>query len=132
MKESTHNLSLTDSSILDTVTEYIDGHLSERLSVDVLAKLACMSATKLKYCFKPHTGKTVYNYITDMRISRAEKLLAEMDLPIAEIAKQVGYTKPSAFTSVFKAHKGMLPKEYRSVQRMLQKDKLKPRSDNSR
>lgn len=64
--------------------------------------------------FKNSTGKTIIEYITDLRLSYAEKLLSDTDLSIITIASNVGYDTPSFFTQKFKKKYGVTPIKYRS------------------
>jgi AraC-like DNA-binding protein len=72
-----------------------------------------MSASKLKYAFKAVSGMTIHHYVTAVRVREAKRLLAETDMPIAQVAAQTGYKKPGAFTAVFKQHTGSKPIDYR-------------------
>jgi transcriptional regulator GlxA family with amidase domain len=76
--------------------------------------MACMSATKFKCCFREAYGMTAFEYVRDVRVAEAIKLLEVKELPVAAIAKTVGYHKPRAFTKVFKDHTALLPKQYRN------------------
>lgn len=109
----------TDRAILQSLASYIGDHYADDLSIEMLAKIACMGTTKLKRCFKAHFNCTVADYITQVRIDKAEHLLAYTDLPVGEVAKAVGYTAAGHFASLFHKAKGVLPLEYRK--RMLER-----------
>ena len=106
---------MSDSECIASIKSYIDNHYHMALTIDCLAKLACMSPSKLKYCFKKDTGRTIYGYLTDVRMHCAECLLASTDLCIAHIAERVGYKKSGAFAAAFKKRTGRLPKKARHI-----------------
>ena len=78
-----------------------------------LARLAKMSVSKLKYCFKEVTGCSVSEYTSALRMSQAKQLLQTTDLPIGEIAEMTGYKHGRSFTSAFRRAAGVSPREYR-------------------
>ena len=104
---------MNDSESIASIKAYIDSHYDSAITIGQLARLACMSPGKLKYCFKAELGHTVYGYLTDVRMRCAEGLLANTDLGIAHIAERVGYKKPGAFAAAFRKRTGRLPKDVR-------------------
>ena len=97
------------------VVSYIHDHLANNLSIEILATIACLSATQLKKNFKSQTAQTVTEYITTLRMQKAEALLLHTDAPIAIIAEQVGYTDVSAFSRRFSAYFGIPPSKLKHV-----------------
>lgn len=108
-------ISETDLAMLNSLAAYIGDHYADNLSIEMLAKIACMGTTKLKRCFKDYFGCTIADYIQHVRIDHAEHLLAYTDLPVGEIAKAVGYTAAGHFAELFHSAKGTLPLEYRRM-----------------
>ena len=106
---------MSDSESIASVKAYIDNRYNAGITIEQLAKHACMSPSKLKYCFKANIGQTVYEYLTDVRIRCAEYLLADTDLCVAHIAERVGYKKPGAFAAAFRKRTGRLPKDARKL-----------------
>lgn len=106
-----------DQAMLQTLSAYIGDHYADSLSIEMLAKIACMGTTKLKRCFKIYFDCTVADYIQQVRIDQAEHLLAYTDLPVGEVAKAVGYTAAGHFAELFRSAKGILPLEYRKSMR---------------
>lgn len=102
-----------DRRQLKLVEEYISSQLHMNITLPKLAAIACMSVSKLKYCFKALYGCTVSEYILAARLTQAKKLLENRDLSIAAVASMVGYQNTAAFTRRFKQQSGMLPKEFR-------------------
>ena len=108
-----------DRIILQSLAAYIGDHYADELSIEMLSRIACMGTTKLKRCFKAHFQCTVADYIQQVRMDKAEHLLAYTDLPVGEVAKAVGYTAAGHFAELFRRYKGTLPLEYRK--RMLER-----------
>lgn len=108
-------LSPDDMQNLDTVKSYISDHFAFELPVGQLAKMACMSQSKLRYCFKNCCGCTITEYIQNKRIAQAEYMLLRTDLQINQIAKSVGYNNAGRFAGLFQRSTGLLPEEYRHL-----------------
>lgn len=111
----TKKISQQDLESLASITAYIDKHLAFELPLEVLAKLACMGTTKLKYTFKEVYKSTISEYILKKRMFHAENLLTNTDLNIKEIAQIIGYKKASSFAKTFRENVGLLPTEYRKL-----------------
>ena len=79
-----------------------------------------VSETSLKNYFRGVYGKNISDYLRDLRMYTAEKLLIDTKMPISEIASQVGYTKQGKFAEVFRQRFQMNPLEYRRS-KMLEK-----------
>lgn len=110
-----HNISQQDMLLINSVTAYINDHFSSKLSLEQLARIACMGTTKLKKVFKQVHGCTISEYIQQRRMSHAESLLATTDLTIEQISTSIGFSNPGGFADVFRKSTGLLPKEYRSM-----------------
>ena len=100
---------------LNSVASYIDDHFAAHLSLDTLAKIACMSGTKLKYTFKEAYKSTISEYILNKRLAQAEYLLVNTDLSISQVAQAVGYKKSGNFSDAFHKNTGLLPYAYRKA-----------------
>jgi AraC-like DNA-binding protein len=100
---------------LKSVASYIDDHFAAHLSIDTLSRIACMSATKLKYTFKEAYKSTISEYILNKRLAQAEYLLVHTDLSISQIAQAVGYKKSGNFSDAFHKNTGLLPLAYRKA-----------------
>lgn len=107
-----------ESKGLETVTRllaYIDSHLSEELSLERLAAEAHFSTFYLSHLFKQYTGTTLTQYVISKRIDMA-RILLHGDLPITQIAQEVGFRNYNHFYRTFKALTGVGPAEYRTAQ----------------
>ena len=115
--KNAHPLSKEDIAGLRDVISYIADHYTYDIPLERLASIACMSASKLKTCFKRHTGCTVTEYIQGRRMSQAEHMLIDTDFTMGQIAQMIGYSTSSRFAELFKKNTGILPIEYRKIAR---------------
>lgn len=104
-----------DREQLQSLALYIGDHYADELTIEKLARIACMGTTKLKRCFRLYFDCTIADYIQKVRIDQAEHLLAYTDLPVSEVAKAVGYTAAGHFADLFCRLKGTLPMQYRQM-----------------
>jgi AraC family transcriptional regulator len=95
------------------VTEYIESHLSEDLSLTQLADIAQISPFYLSRTFKQAMGITLHQYIIGRRIERAKLLLSEEHWSILDICYQLGFQSQSHFTTLFRKYVAMTPHQYR-------------------
>lgn len=96
--------------------EYIDRQLSSPdLSLQDVADQAGMSASSFSRAFKENVGKSFKEYVDDLRLLRARQLLSDSNLPIEQIALQVGYENITSFYRFFKKYVGIAPGEYRNA-----------------
>jgi two-component system response regulator YesN len=100
--------------IVDEVCSYIQKHYGQVISIDMLAELIYLSPNYLRAIFKDITGKTLLEYVTQVRMDHACIMLQETNLRIHEIAKRVGYESPSYFGAVFFKRTGLTPNQYRT------------------
>jgi AraC family transcriptional regulator len=98
---------------LTTVIEYIRDNPGDELSLSELARLAALSQFHFCREFKRSTGKTVHEYVLDVRIERAKHLLAFSDLSIPEIAYRSGVPNVIHFSTVFRKIVGVSPAVFR-------------------
>ena len=92
--------------------------LKQHIPVKQIAIQFGVSETSLKNYFRGVYGKNVSDYLHDLRMSTAERLLTETRLPISEIASQIGYTKQGKFAEVFRQQFHMNPLEYRRAKNL--------------
>jgi AraC-like DNA-binding protein len=101
------------SDRLIEVLNYMKDNLQEQISLQQIAAVACMTESSFCRFFKNRVKKTFSEYLIDLRISHASKLLIELDKPIADIAQLCGFISHSHFCKVFRAHLGKSPNQYR-------------------
>lgn len=97
-----------DSRIVNAM-RYIQENLQEILTINLVAEVACLSTTQLKFLFKKQTGVTVNSYISKLRMEKAQALLRHTDFPVQLVGDMVGYPELSAFSRKFSQYFGFPP-----------------------
>ena len=92
---------------------YIFSHLSEPLTLDELAKEACMSRSYYCIMFKTLNGISVWDYITNQRITLAQYYLENSSNSVLQISGNCGFNSITNFNRAFKKLTGRTPMEYR-------------------
>ncbi|MBW8183317.1 AraC family transcriptional regulator [Shewanella nanhaiensis] len=110
----------TDSGIdkLDRVIEYIYGNFDRGLYADELAAIAHMSTNHFHRFFKKRTERTLTEFINQLRIGKACKLLINSNHPISVISDQCGFNNISNFNRQFLSIKGSTPSRFRKSLRL--------------
>ena len=102
-----------DIGRLQKVKEYIAAHYAEECRLDDIAESVGMTPSAFCRFFRQHTGRTLTEYIIDIRLGNAARLLVDSSLTIAEISYNCGFNNLSNFNRTFKAHKGYTPRDFR-------------------
>jgi AraC family transcriptional regulator len=95
--------------------EYIQEHLEENLSLEVIAQVVGMSRYHFIRCFKQAIGISPYQYLIQQRIDRAKHLLEKSQSPLSEIASACGFSNQSHFATCFKQQTGATPRYFRQT-----------------
>jgi len=99
------------NSIVERAKKMVDRNFS--LSLQEVAEQLEVSSFWLSHLFKKEEGNNFIDYLTDVRMEEAKRLLRESNLKIYEIAEAVGYKDLQHFGKVFKRKTGLKPKEYK-------------------
>lgn len=91
---------------------YINNHLEEDLSYEQVAEYVCMSPRHFSRRFRDEMGKTFTEYIVQLRVERAMKLLDEGKVLVDDIGATVGYRDDKYFQQIFKKYTGCTVREY--------------------
>ena len=116
MAHATNDLGSLRVSEMETIKElstFIDNHIDIKLSLDFLKSKTGLSPTKLQEGFKLMHGKTVNDYIKNIRLKVAEHLIKTTDLNISEVVYSIGLSSRSYFSRIFLEHYKMCPKDYK-------------------
>ncbi|WP_158606907.1 AraC family transcriptional regulator [Paenibacillus ginsengarvi] len=101
-------------SLIRPALNYIEEHIAEPVSVDVLCKASNVSPNYLSRLFKEVVGVTITRYLTSTRIHLAKRMLAGRELTVTEIAERSGFCNIHYFGKKFKEETGFSPSEFRS------------------
>ncbi len=99
------------------VRSYALRHISRRISTGELAEYLGLNRTYLCKRFREETGQSVADFITDLRLNEAKRLLAASKKPLGEIAESLGFSSQSHFQNVFKKQLGVTPAQWRETNR---------------
>lgn len=107
----TNYLNYKDVNRFAAIITYIKNNIREKISVDVLAKLAYMSKSNFFRAFKQEFGISPNHFILQERIVKAKSLL-QHQLPVSEAAFQTGFSDANYFIKAFKDMEGITPKHF--------------------
>lgn len=102
-----------DSRRILKVKNFISKNYMDELRLPELASLAGMSSSAFSRFFKLHTGRNISEYIIDLRLGYAARMLVDTDKSISEIGFDCGFNNLSNFNRIFKKKKGCSPSEFR-------------------
>ena len=102
------------NQIVDRAMQYILEHYSENITLDKLSEQVYVNPMYLSRLFKEKAGVSYIEYLTEVRIENAKRLLSDLSLRIYDIVEMVGYDSRKHFGKIFKEHTGLSPKEYRN------------------
>lgn len=92
---------------------YIKDNYKKDLNMAVVSNHISMNYSLFSYVFKQYTGCNFVNYLKQIRVDEAKRLLATTDMKIADISRAIGYDNDKHFMKIFKGQCGVSPTEYR-------------------
>jgi AraC family transcriptional regulator len=98
---------------LERGREFIHGHADGPLSLDAVAKTACLSPYHFHRVFTQVFEKTPHAYVTQVRLARAHSLICS-GMPVTQACVDVGFSSTTSFTRLFRAQYGTVPSKIRS------------------
>ena len=105
------------ASLAESVRVYLQENYDRQVDLSALAESLAVSAPYLSKLFHEQMGTSPMRYLTDLRMSRARKLLTDSGLTVREIAVRVGYPDPFHFSRSFKNAVGVSPVQFREQSR---------------
>lgn len=94
--------------------EFLHQNYDRTIQVKDIASAVNLHPGYLHRIFKTYTGRTITDYLNVLRMEKARMLLAQSDIPVAEIADYVGVSSRQYFHLLFKKYSGLTPVEYRN------------------
>lgn len=104
-----------ESRRVQKVKQFINDHYTEPLRLDELARLVGMTPTSFSRFFKIRTGKSLSDYVLDIRLGFAARSLVDTTRNVSEICFECGFNNLSNFNRIFKSRRGVTPKEFRAM-----------------
>lgn len=108
----TKSRELSSNRVIKTTQEYIEQNLHRNITLEDICKLVYLNPQYFSRFFRKETGMTFVEYLTQRRMERAKVLLKEEGLPVAVVAKKVGFADANYFSRVFCKVEGVPPSEY--------------------
>ena len=100
---------------MSQVTDYIEAHYAEPLTLDGLSKIGSRSKCTLIRMFRRAYNCTPIGYLLELRLERAAELLRDTELTVTEVAMRCGFCDSNYFTKLFSRKYRMPPREYRQA-----------------
>lgn len=100
---------------IQTMLAFIQQNYREKLSLEDIARSACVSKSECLRCFRTSIQRTPFEYLLDYRLECAERLLRTTDTPVLDIALKCGFSNGAYFGKMFKEARGIPPGLYRKV-----------------
>lgn len=99
---------------LSLALDWLHSYYEQELSLDQLAAVAMMSKYHFLRAFQACWGQTPYQYLLNLRLQKAQKLLSQTQLPVTWIAHNTGFKDSNSFARSFKQKTGLSPQAYRA------------------
>ena len=91
------------------ITNYIEAHITERLSLDIISREVNLSREYTCAIFKKETGKTLINYINERKMLLAKELIQNREMSLSSISVYLGYDNYNYFSRLFRKHFDVTP-----------------------
>ncbi len=107
------NRNIKNVDIIRKTREFIRANYKKKMKLIDISKAIYLSPYYLSHIFKKETGSTLFEYLTEVRIEEAKRLLENTSLNTTRISFEVGYGDQSYFSKVFKKLEGISPSDYK-------------------
>jgi AraC-like DNA-binding protein len=104
---------------LQHLTTWVEQHLDQPISLDQLAAAARCSRSTVQRMTREHLKQSALGWVTQLKLARAKRLLISTHMPVADIARQVGFGDPYYFSRLFRSKTGESPRQCRRRGRFL-------------
>ena len=106
-------------SSFEEILLYIDSHLSDQLSLQLISDTFFINKNYICNLFQKHLHCTFSSYLTDKRIKLAQQLLSSTQLPLQAVSREIGFNDEFYFSKVFKKNCGVSPGLYRKLHQQI-------------
>ncbi len=102
---------------LHRARDFIAASFAEKITLEQVARVACLSPNHLLRTFKQLFRQTPHQYLTERRLRHTEQLLIQTDAPVTDICLTVGFESLGSFSTLFRRHTGLSPDNFRRQKR---------------
>jgi YesN/AraC family two-component response regulator len=100
--------------VVEKARQYIEDHLQEPLSLEIVAEQVHLMPRYLSRLFKEESGSTFTEYVTHIRLNKAKELIETTPYSVEQISVLAGFSSSAYFSRKFKEAFGWTPKVYKS------------------
>lgn len=100
-----------ENRTFEQAMRWIREHYMEDITLNSISEQVYLNPAYLSVMFKKKTGRSIIEYLTEVRMEEAKKLLVQTDLKMYQIAERVGYNDAAYFSNSFKKYQSMTPQE---------------------
>lgn len=115
-KQSRPGTQIRKNMLLEKITTYVDGNLTEKITLRDVAEHCSVSVSTVTQLFQKVLNTTFHAYVTQRRMGAAENLIQD-GVPLEEVGRQIGFQDHSSFYRAFRHNYGMSPREFRKMQK---------------
>ena len=102
-----------NKKVISYLQQYIKSNLHSELSIVKLGDTVHLNPFYLSHLYKKTTGKSITEYITEIKLNKAKEMLKGIDYKVSEISEQLGFSTPAYFSRFFRKHMDCSPNDYR-------------------
>lgn len=103
---------LSDQAVFIRVTDYLESHLGEKLTIEQICKDNIIGRSQLQKIFQEQSGLGIIEYFSKLKIDTAKHLMRTNPMNFTQISEKLGYSSIHYFSRQFKKTTGMTPSEY--------------------
>ena len=111
----THADQNSESRRVRKIKDYVAAHYQEEIRLEDMASIVGMAPSAFSRFFKQHTGRKPIDYLIDIRLGNAARMLVDTTTGISEICYACGFNNLSNFNRTFKARRGYTPRDFRAL-----------------
>ncbi|HAZ03235.1 MAG: hypothetical protein A2W90_08600 [Bacteroidetes bacterium GWF2_42_66] len=110
-----------NDGLINKISDYVEANFSKEKIFQDAVKMSGMSTAAFSRYFRHKTEKTFTQYVNELRITQAQKLLINTDLRINDICSQCGFNNPTYFNRSFRNLNNLTPRHFRNLYSMANK-----------
>lgn len=103
------------NAVVDYIKKYLSNYIDTKINFEILSEKIGYSYERIRKIFKEVEGVSLYQYLLNLRLSKAKKLLYDQNKKIAAIAAECGFGSPIRFNLFFHEKMDMTPRQYRKI-----------------